>query len=72
MREINESTATKEGIYEEMVDPDAEEKTQDEIEELIDIEEENEALDMDMGEFEEGMESTYDHQIEFESNQLNY
>jgi len=70
MREINETSAPKTGIYEEMVDPDGEKITEEEIEQQIDLDEEMEAIDMDMGEFEEGFASAYDRQVQFEPRTL--
>lgn len=65
-REIAEGAVSKSGVYEEMDDPDGEILTEEDIEKKIDLDEEMEAMDMDMEEFEEGFASAFDRQNEFD------
>jgi len=65
MREISESTVKTEGVYGEVVEDD-QPLTEEDIENQIDLEEEMEAMDVDDADMEEGFESTFDKQTEWE------
>ena len=68
-----EASVIKEGPYDEVVDED-EEITEEQLEERIDVEEEADAIDMDMGfeEVEEGFASAFDYASEMASEQVGY